>query len=302
MLNPGEWVQNPDFWVGFFNPETVPQIIARTGGAFLLASLYVYLHATFRVKDPALRNLIEARSASPALLGSVFVTVGGILWYFALPESARAALVAASALNILMLLIFAVTAVIFVMLYLGPYRNPGWLSPGFAILFFACGLAAVGAGEFIREAVRKPYIVYNVVLGNQILPQEISTMRQTGYLEGGTWTRAYITSEFPQLLSNGQLDENKILTLSKSDQARIGQVLFQHHCNDCHAVTGYSGVDQLIRGWTPDMIRMVVDHPERAQFFMPPWAGTPAEAQALTEYLVTIAPPHPTGMNYGKAQ
>ena len=302
MLNPGDWVQNPDFWVGFFNPETVPQIIARTGGAFLLASLYVYLHAAFRVKNSALRNLIAARSASPALLGSVFVTIGGILWYVALPESAKAALVAASALNILMLLIFAVTAVIFVMLYLGPYRNPGWLSPGFAILLFVCGLAAIGTGEFIREAVRKPYIVYNVVLGNQILPQEISTSRQTGYLQSGTWTRAFIAGEYPQLLTNGQIDTNKILTLPKSDQARIGQVIFQYHCNDCHAVSGYSGVDQLIRGWSPDMIRMVVDHPERAQFFMPPFAGTPAEAQALTEYLLTIAPGHPTGMNYGNAQ
>lgn len=299
MLNPGAWLETRDFWIGFFNPETVPQIIARTGGAFLLASLYVYLHATFRVKDAALRNLIEARSAAPALLGAVFVTVGGILWYIALPESAKAALVAASALNMLMLLIFAVTAIIFVMLYVGPYRHPGWLSPGFAILFFACGLAAVGAGEFVREAVRKPYIVYNVVLGNQILPEEIPALRQTGYLEGGTWTHAFVATEYPQLLTNGKVDETKLLALSKPDQIRLGEVLFQHHCNDCHALTGYSGIDQLVRGWTPEMIRATVDHPEKTQFFMPPWAGTSAEAQVLTEYLVSIAPPHPAGMNYG---
>jgi hypothetical protein len=47
------------------------------------------------------------------------------------------------------------------------------------------------------------------------------------------------------------------------------------------------------------MIRPVVEHPEKAHFFMPPWAGTTEEAELLTKYLVSIAPPHPPGMNYG---
>jgi cytochrome bd-type quinol oxidase subunit 1/mono/diheme cytochrome c family protein len=302
MLNPGAWPQNQDFWVGFFNPETLPQVLARTGGALLLASLYVYLHATFRIKDQTLRNLIGSRSARPALLGAILVTIGGAWWYAALPESAQAALVAASALNILMLLIFAVTAIVFVMLFLGPYRNPGWLSPGFAILFFALGLAAVGTGEFIREAVRKPYIVYNVVLGNQILPREIPTLRQSGYLEGGVWTRAYVAENYPQVMQGNKIDEAKLPLLPPGDRLKLGAVLFQYHCNDCHSVSGYAGVDQLIRGWTPDLIQTVVEHPERAQFFMPPWAGTPEEAQLLTEYLRSIAPPHPSGMDYGQGQ
>lgn len=300
MQNPGGWQQNPDFWVGFFNPETFPQTFARTGGALLLASLYVYLHATFRIRDAHLRNLIESRSARPALLGAILVTAGGGWWYLALPESAKAALVAASSLNILMLLLFAVTAIVFVMLFIGPYRNPGWLSPGFAILFFALGLAAVGAGEFIREAVRKPYIVYNIVLSNQILPREIPALRQSGYLDGGKWTKAFVSAEYPQVIQNGNIDGAKLLALPREDRLKVGAVLFQYHCNDCHSVSGYSGVDQLIRGWTPDLIQIVVEHPEKAQFFMPPWAGTEQEAQLLVEYLSSVAPPHPAGMNYGE--
>lgn len=299
MLNPGGYLQNREFWTAFLNPEFLPQTIARTGGAFLLASLYVYLHATFRVHDHDLRNLIESRSARPALLGAILVTLGGMWWYIALPESAQAALISASTLNILMLLIFGLTVVVFVMMYLGPYRNPGWLSPGFAILFFACGLAAVGTGEFIREAVRKPYIVYNVVLGNQILPEEISRMRTNGYLESGVWTRAYVSQQFPQLLTSGKIDYGKMQALAQKDQAKIGEVIFQYHCNDCHAASGYSGADQLLRGWTPQMIRAVVDAPERTQFFMPPFAGNLVEAQMLTEYLKTIAQPFPAGMNHG---
>src|SRR3972149_5922581 len=173
MLNPGAWLQNRSFWIGFFNPQFVPQVLARTGGAFLLASLYVYLHASIKVKDPGLRDLIAKRSARPALLGSILIVLGGLGWYLFLPESAEAALSAAAALTVMMVLIFVITIAVFVMLYLGPYRHPGWLSPGFAILLFVFGVGAFSTGEFIREAVRKPYIVYNVVMGNQLLVDEV---------------------------------------------------------------------------------------------------------------------------------
>ena len=300
MLNPGSWPSGHGFWTGFFNPQFLPQVLARTGGSLLLATLYVYLHAALTVKPPSLYRLIESRSARPALLGAVLVVAGGLGWYVELPPSARAALVDASVLNVLMVLVFACTVVVFVMLYLGPYRNPGWLSPGFAILFFASGLAAITTGEYIREAVRKPYILYNVVLGNQILPEEIPELRRSGYLEGGTWTKAFVAARYPQVISASKVDSAKLLSLPENDQIHLGQTLFQYHCNDCHAaVVGYSAIGQLTHGWTAEMIRRVVEHPEKVEFFMPPWAGTTEEAELLTKYLASITPPHPPGMNYG---
>jgi len=300
MLNPGSWPAHQGFWTGFFNPQFLPQVLARTGGSLLLASLYVYLHASFTVTPPRLYRLIASRSAWPALLGAILVVIGGLGWYIWLPQSAQAALVDASVLNVLMVLLFVCTVAVFAMLYLGPYRNPAWLSPGFAILLFASGLGAITTGEYIREAVRKPYILYNVVLGNQILPQEIPALRRSGYLEGGTWTKALVGARYPQVMSAGKVDAAKLLSLPESDQLHLGHTLFEYHCNDCHAaVNGYSALTQLTRGWTVEMIGRVVEHPEKAHFFMPPWAGTPEEAQLLTKYLASIAPPHPSGMNYG---
>lgn len=303
MLNTGSWLEHRSFWSGFLNPQLIPQVLARTGGSFLLASLYVYLHASFMVKDRGLYHLIASRSTRPALWGSALIVLGGIGWLIFLPESARAALQAASALNILMVSIFALTVAVFVMMYLGPYKHPNWLSPGFAILFFACGLGAVSIGEFIREAVRKPYIIYNVVLGNQILAEEIPIMRQKGYLESGVWTKALIAKDYPMLVSDGQIDETRLAVLSEPDQRRVGEILFQHHCNDCHALhAGYSSIVNLTRSWNHQMIQEVVEHPELAHFFMPPWAGTKEEAVALTRYLVSIAPAHPQGMYYGNGR
>jgi hypothetical protein len=44
------------------------------------------------------------------------------------------------------------------------------------------------------------------------------------------------------------------------------------------------------------MIADVVRHPERAHFFMPPWAGNEAEAELLSEYLQSVALPYPPGL------
>lgn len=300
MLNPGDWVERGGFWTAFFNPQFLPQTLARTGGAMLLASLYVYLHAAFNKQvDPQLQRLISQRSTRPGLLGALLVTVGGLWWYMALPESAQAALVAASTLNILMLLIFTVTIIVFVMLYLGPYRNPGWITPGFALLLFSFGMAAISTGEFIREAVRKPYIVYSVVYSNQVWPEELPQLRQAGYLESGAWTLAYLTERYPQVIDQGgKVQEAALLGLPEQDRLAVGRVLFQYHCNDCHAAEeGYSALSQLTRGWSTDMIRIVVEKPDKAHFFMPPFGGTSEEAELLTQYLYSIAKPFPAGLS-----
>lgn len=303
MLNPGIWATlEPglrDFWTAFFNPQFLPQTIARTGGALLLSSLYVYLHASLTLRDTRLRDMIAARSAKPALLGAVLITVGGIGWHYFLPASAEAALVSAAALNILVVLIFAMTVAVFFLLYFGPYRNPGWLSPGFAGSLFLFGVAAFSTGEFIREAVRKPFIVYNVVLANQILPEQVQTLRTGGYLEGGTWTKAYVKEHYPQTIIGGGIQGGELLKLPHVDRVALGRVLFQYHCNDCHAAReGYSAIGPLLRGRSRELVRSTVEHLSSV-LFMPPWCGTPEEAELMTDYLMSINRPRPRGMIVG---
>lgn len=298
MLNPGSWLEQRTFWSGMLNPQALPQTIARTGGALMLAALYVYLHASVFLHNPRLRDLIASRSARPALLGAVLITIGGATWHYFLPESARAVLATAAALNILMALLFAMTIVVFILLYLGPYRNPGWLSPGFAITLFLFGMAAFTTGEFVREAVRKPYIVYNVVFGHQVLTEEVPELRKTGFLEGGTWTKAYVKANYPAMFdTEGRIDERRLLTLGHEDQLALGRVLFQYHCNDCHATKeGYSAMGRLLQGRPPEMILPLVENLQLVHYFMPPWSGTSEEAKLLTAYLAEVAPPRPKGM------
>jgi cytochrome bd-type quinol oxidase subunit 1 len=303
MLNPGAWATTDpslrDFWTAMLNPQALPQTIARTGGALLLSSLFVYLHASLTIRDAGLRDLIASRSAKPALLGAVLITVGGIGWHYNLPPSAEAALSSAAALNILVALIFALTIVVFFLLYFGPYRNPGWLSPGFAGSLFVFGAAAFSTGEFIREAVRKPFVVYNVVLSNQITPSQAGEFRNAGYLDSGIWTKEYVRQHYPRTIVDGHVDSEKLLKLPHGDRVALGKVLFQYHCNDCHAMReGYSAVGPLLQGRKRELVRSAVQHLESV-FFMPPWCGTPQEIELITDYLMTINPPRPAGMLLG---
>jgi mono/diheme cytochrome c family protein len=299
MLNPGNWPNDRTFWTGFLNPQFIPQVVARTGGALLLTSLYVYLHASLTLKSSDLRELISRRSIRPALLGAILITVGGAGWYMTLPPSAIAVMPTAAVLNVLIVLIFAMTLVVFAALYFGPYQNPSWLSPGFAALMLLFGFGAIMTGEFIREAVRKPFVVYNVVMSNQILPEEIPKFQKAGILAGGTWTKAYVADAYPELLKDDQLDKEVLAALDHKDRLELGRVLFLYHCNDCHAGSdGYSAVGPLIRGRSPRMIRDMVLHFKETHFYMPPWCGTPEEAQLLAEYLASIAPPDPEGIIY----
>jgi cytochrome bd ubiquinol oxidase subunit I len=308
MLNSGSWAGHPDshnFWAAFFNPQFLPQTVARTGGALLLSSLYVYLHASLTIRDAGLRDMIASRSARPAMLGAIFIMAGGLGWFLLLPDSAAATLASAAVLNVLMVLIFALTIVVFLLLYIGPYRNPGWLSPGFAGSLCLFGIAAFSTGEFIREAIRKPYVVDAAVLGNQILPQEVARMRNDGYLESGVWTKAYVAEHYPECIveeegefggSQKTIDVDELLKLPPRDRVTLGSLIFQHHCNDCHAEqVGYSAVGGLLQGReSRAKVLAIVKHLDDV-FFMPPWCGTDGEAELLTDYLMTIKLPRPVG-------
>ncbi len=298
MLNSGRWPEEPLLINAVLNPQFLPQVVARTGGALMLCTLYVYLHATFTAKDPELRNLIQRRSTRPALLGAVLIVLGGLAWYAALPPSAQAALAAASVLNVLMVGIFLLTAVVFVALYLGPARHPGWLTPGFSLLLFLCGLGAFATGEFLREAVRKPYVIYNVLTGSQYCVTDTARLRRQGVLNSSAWIRLFLAREFPELLDdNGSVRLQALKNLPHQDQARVGQAIFQYLCNDCHADRhGYSAVGYLIHGWNREMLVETIHHLHRTNFFMPPWVGTEEEAEALAAYLEAIAPKRPEGM------
>jgi cytochrome bd-type quinol oxidase subunit 1 len=300
MLQPGEWLETGNFWTGLFNPQFLPQVLTRTGGALVLTALYVYLHASITLKDETLRAKIARRTIRPAAFGAVMLLCGGFWALAKLPDSAFLALPSAATLNILVALLFGMIGIILVGLYVGPYRNPGWLSPGFAGLLLLVGFGAVGDSEFIREGIRKPYIIYNHVLGNQIFVDQVPIAQRQGYLETGVWTKAWMQQKYPEVIADGRVDPRRLRGLSPEKRIEVGHTIFQYHCNDCHAAKfGYSGTMPLLGSLNVRQIYHLLSHLNESRFFMPPFCGTAEEAEVLAEYLSTIAQIPPEGMRFG---
>jgi mono/diheme cytochrome c family protein len=70
-----------------------------------------------------------------------------------------------------------------------------------------------------------------------------------------------------------------------TDQLRLGAKVFRNQCSICHTTAGVNSLPGLTKGWDADLKRMNFAKVHRLKAFMPPFAGTPAELEALVQYV-----------------
>ncbi len=264
----GDYAVTGNFWHAFFNVEFLPQTIARTGAALLLGTVYIFVHASWKLaNNELLKAKVVRRMIVPSLVGAALLLVG-LVWSVAnFPENALLVLERAAALNIILALTIASLVLLALMIGFGVFPHPKALTFNFALCLLLISFAAFACAEFIREAARKPYIVDADILGNQIRVAEKEKCRQDGFLNSGVWTRRYLQTETPD----------------------PGLALFMHHCNDCHASDrGLSSLSLLTLGESTDAIAERVKKLNTPNISMPPWCGTDVEARQLAVYLKSI--------------
>jgi mono/diheme cytochrome c family protein len=134
-----------------------------------------------------------------------------------------------------------------------------------AALLLALAFAATAAGEFVREGVRKPFTVRNVLYSNAIEPHEVARLRRDGCVAGD-----------PYPLRG---------PLPPTGQLVTGAKVYRRLCAVCHTLEGANGVLHLTASWTVEQLRMNLAKLQRTKAFMPPFAGTPSELEALVQWL-----------------
>ncbi len=70
-----------------------------------------------------------------------------------------------------------------------------------------------------------------------------------------------------------------------NDQIRLGARVFRFHCSVCHTMDGTNALVHLAGSWSPEQKRMNIAQLQRTKTFMPPFAGTPKELEALVQYI-----------------
>ncbi|MFB0515126.1 MAG: cytochrome ubiquinol oxidase subunit I [Candidatus Neomarinimicrobiota bacterium] len=263
MLTPGRWLETGSFWPALFNPGFGPSLLIRTGVAFSLAGLYALLTSSF-IKEGIDRSRLVRYSAKWLMPAVLLIPLGGIWYINVLPESARHIFMGgAPAVTMFAIFSVVVSILIFAFIYFLPYRSPAAFTPALAILFMILGFSVTAVTEWTREAVRKPYIIYDFMYSNNFTKTDGTRYTETGVLPAAKW-------------------------LNPHEEQNPGYKLYQIQCASCHTPTGYNGLKQLTYGWSEPYLESQLDHLDELKEFMPPFIGTAAERHLLARWLVQL--------------
>jgi mono/diheme cytochrome c family protein len=185
-------------------------------------------------------------------------------------------------------MIFAGLSVLFSLLifpfaYWIGYRRPHYFSTPIATLFLVLALLVTAVTEWVREAVRKPYIIYDFMYSNAILKEDRDIYAANGFLKVAKWA-----------------DVREFQPDDPSQALAAGKAIFKAQCQHCHTVEGFNGVRALVYGWSEGFTYDQLGRLDELKRFMPPFVGTDAERRALAQWLTTLNPPV-TGKNDANA-
>lgn len=284
MLTPGHWLESHYWLAGFFNPTYLSSSLVRLLVMFAIAGLYA-LVTSARLKDSAVRNEM-LRFSARWLWPIIFAGPPAMLWFlYSIPQSTLGhiphgfALTGPGNFNIVAPAFYAcliLSGVIAIATFVGPYLNPRRFTFWQALVLLILGLAVTGTGEWIRELLRKPYVVYDYMYSNGIRKDSVNQINIAGFLPSSVWARAS--------------------SASSADEIATGEVIFRYQCMSCHTIDGYRSIAKLVAGRDQSAILAFLnmlsqtDKSKNTYYsgFMPPVVGSTQEIEALSKYLYSI--------------
>jgi mono/diheme cytochrome c family protein len=264
MLTPGRWLETHNFWDGMFNPTFLPSLVARTAVSVILAGIFGYITLPKR----------EARE-KVARWAALWMMAGGLVlplslwWYFAkIPQFSQLYLngVMIGVRHAVRGGVFFMLLSLAIALVCGVWK-PRWMRAPVVAVLVICGLGTIGAGEYLREFVRKPWVINQVIYANDLRASQIETLQSVGVSHSA----------------------NFLLT-DDATSAAYGANLFQLQCGSCHAVGGYRGMKRRVDGWDAAFAADILQHIHMLRGTMPPYAGNEDDRKALGNYLASLNP------------
>ena len=252
MLTPGKWLTTGNFWDGFFNPTYWPGVIMRTGVCIMLAGLYALLVAA-RQATGDFKARIVRYSVTWGLFGLALTTVTQ-RWYLS-------SILTTLTTKVLPGPILALRSAAWLAIVIGGLLMLAWvlarrLSKIIAGLLMVSGLVWFGSFESFRESVRKPYVITGYIYGNGVEVAKTEKYKKEGYLAQ--------------------------ITYRTGDD---GADLFRHACRSCHTLEGYRPLKPAFNGADPKFIASIIRGAHLLNANMPPFFGTPAEADQIAAYI-----------------
>ena len=337
MITSGEWPRTRGFADGFFNPTYLPMVAVRTAVAGGLAGLYALFAASF-LKDADLKARVARWSATRWIVPAAVLVPVTLLWYLSAASGAGVAVAetlgakSASPTALLAAIFGAATtghpivrgaARVAVggaaLLVLGALalvalraRRYGRLE---AAALMVLGIAAMGGGEWVREGLRKPWVIDRTMFVNGVRvprpgsapgadPFALDSLAARGILATSPW------AAIPAGYRPGEpAYEGLPIAERAALEAEAGREVFALECAACHTERAHLGVRRLVAGKSVAAIGAILDAAAKpvtaggapaswsdpgvrvATWLgrrMPPFAGTEAEKRALAIHLARL--------------
>jgi len=267
QLTPGHWLQSRDVFDGFFNPSFWPSLFFRTVVCLTLASLAgcVVVNIIPDLDRDTRTGLINR--AAHLMLPMISMPLLGAWFLWAMPQDSRQWVLGGSPAMMLFFMI-SVGASVAIGAYavIGLWMQKMYINGATGTLLILLAFGATAGGEFVREGSRKPYSIRGVMYSNAIRPQNVAELRRIGCV-----------TDDPYPVTNEDHLPGPVI--------EMGAKVFRRQCSVCHTVDGSNAVAHLTATWDADQMRMNIAKLQQTKPFMPPFAGTADEVEALVQYL-----------------
>lgn len=280
MLTPGRWQAlraegrwDAAFWQAILNPTYWPSLVLRTISALAIAGIAACVLVHFLKSYSRDDRIHLIRFASWFMLPLVLMPAVAVWYFFQVPRYPRD-LPFGGSVAMSMFFVFGGICSALIFLYaLGVIRRHDHVSLGSAFVLLAMAFVATGSMEYVREGIRKPYVIRGLLWSNGIAdqPAEVARLNAEGILPNSPWIAP------PDRLAS-------------ADRRIRGEWVFKAECIQCHTVDGVNGIRPLIYGWNREMLDLNIRNLHLLKGFMPPFIGTADERDALAEYLHSLNP------------
>lgn len=271
MLTTGGWLENQEFWTGFFNPTFWPSVFIRSFAGFGIAGMFTLLTAA-NLPAGDFRTRITRWNGGWATVGIAGVMASAV-WYGRSIGvwNENEALLGAIPVLPKVVALFKIGLVATLSLCAIPLVLPKVWNKGLVPVLLIVGLLTMGSGEWTREAGRKPFVIQGYMYSTGMLVADEEAFAADGMIAHTKWMS-------PESLT---------------DEARRGEDLFNAWCRPCHTTNGYNGLAPYLAYWNEETVASLVPRVGYMRALMPPWYGTEEENAALVTHLMSLKPADP---------
>lgn len=268
------------FWQAFFNPTYWPSLFLRTTVCCSLAGVWALVTCS-RIVDLDLKTQM-IRFSAKWLLPMFFALPFLLFWFLSnIPEVQRGLIERGiSTIGVgsftqvtrTVLVIVTCSVTLVGVVYFFAWCSPGQFSFSHAVVIMLLALCATGSSEYVREMIRKPYIVVDHMYSNGVRKSDIEKFNRDGFLAHTLWIGS-----------------------SGDDPLDRGRAMFRGQCMSCHTVDGYRSMKRLLAGRDQtaieNLLKMLKENKADSLYhaYMPQLVGKKEEIEALRDYLTTLS-------------